>query len=160
MNQRVIDLLNQGREAELGAIMQYMTHHYELEDAMYGKLGSRLRKIAIVEMKHAEMLAERILFLGGIPSTKPALDPQSGIRKGQSIPELLQTDIGLEDGAIKMYNDAAKACADEGDHVSKHLFEDLAEQEERHLDEFQNTADFVEKLGAAYLATLTGGSGD
>jgi bacterioferritin len=69
MNQKVIDLLNTAREQELTAITQYMTHHYELEDAMYEKLGDRLKKIAIVEMKHAEMLAERILFLGGVPST-------------------------------------------------------------------------------------------
>ena len=70
MNQKVIDILNQAREQELTAIMQYMTHHHELEDQMYGKLAERLKKISIVEMKHAEQLAERILFLGGKASTK------------------------------------------------------------------------------------------
>lgn len=153
MNQKVIDVLNQAREQELTAIAQYMTHHYELEDAMYGKLADRLKAIAIVEMRHAEEFAERILYLGGTPSTKLW---DTNIKKKQGIPELLENDRGLEAGAIKAYNDYAKICADEGDHVSKQLFEKIAAQEEGHWDEFDNTLDKVNNLGGAYLATLTG----
>lgn len=150
MNVKVIGLLNEARKRELHAIAQYMVQHYELEDAGYGKLGDRLKKIAIVEMKHAEELAERILFLGGSPVTKPEGD----IKKGLSIPDILKNDISLESDAVKMYNDSARACAEENDHVSKDLFEKLLADEEEHVDEFQKTLDHVEKLGDSYLATL------
>ncbi len=143
MSKKVIELLNQARARELGAISQYMTQHYELEDKDYGKLASKLKETAITEMKHAEKLAERILFLNGKPTTKP-----SG--------EALKTDIGLEDDAIKLYNEAAVICAAEKDHVSKGLFEDLLKDEDDHINMFQNIRDLVGTLGAPYLASLTG----
>lgn len=151
MNQKIIDALNKARESELVAIMQYMAQHYELEDQGYGKFADKMKETAIKEMKHAEALAERILFLGGVPSYKPALD----VVKGQDIAGMLQTDIKLEEEAIKMYNDSAKMCGEENDHTSKKLFEELLEDEEEHIDEFQQMLDHVEKLGAAYIATLT-----
>ena len=76
MKEKVITLLNKARSAELGSIAQYMIHHYELEDQDFGKLAAGVKEVAIVEMKHAEKLAERILFLGGVPTSKPDLDPQ------------------------------------------------------------------------------------
>jgi len=150
MNQKVIDLLNAARAGELTAINQYIGQHYELEEAMYNKLGDRMKEIAIAEMKHAEKFAERILFLGGVPTSKP--DAQT-IRK-QAIPEMIQTNISLETGAIDMYNDFARQCAEQGDHVSELIFQQIAGEEETHLDEFQNTADHLRNLGASYLATL------
>src|SRR5512133_1344418 len=110
MNQKVIDILNEAREQELTAVMQYMTHHHELEDQMYGKLAERLKKIAIVEMRHAETLAQRILFLGGQPSTKLW---DANIQKGQDVATLLANDIGLETTAVQRYNEYARRCADE-----------------------------------------------
>ena len=151
MNPRVIDTLNAARMRELGAVSQYMEQHYELEDQMYEKLADRLKDIGIQEMKHAEKFAERILFLGGVPASKPDVVAL----KGQTIAEMLDTDIGLEEAAIKMYNDAARVCREEGDNASAELFEEILQQEEGHLDEFQNKAAFVRDLGAAYLATLT-----
>lgn len=151
MNQKVIDALNAARQRELTAIIQYMAEHYELEDQGYGKFGDEMKKTAIAEMKHAEKLAERILFLGGVPSYKLA----SEAVKGQDIPGMLQTNIKLEEDAVRMYNDSAKLCAGEGDHISKKLFEELLGEEEEHVDEFQQMLDHVEKLGAAYIATLT-----
>ena len=68
MSQKVIDLLNQARARELTAITQYMAQHYELEDSDFGKLAGKLKEIGIQEMKHAEQLAERILFLNGEPT--------------------------------------------------------------------------------------------
>jgi len=150
--EKVIDLLNQARASELTAIIQYMAHHYELEDADFGGLAKVLKKTAIEEMKHAEALAERILFLGGAPTTKP--DAQT--KKGQAIAEMLATDVALEEGAVKMYNASAAACGEALDHVSKALFERLLADEETHLDVFQNIRDHVRDLGDAYLATLTG----
>lgn len=152
MSKKVIDLLNGARSRELTAISQYMAQHYELEDQDFGKLGSKLKEIAIQEMKHAEKLAERILFLGGEPTSKP-----DGLaKKGQKIQDMLAVDIGLETQAIKMYNDASVICAAEKDQISKEVFEDLLKDEEEHLNYFENEKNHVEKLGAAYLATLVG----
>ncbi len=152
MSQKVIDLLNKGRARELTAISQYMSQHYELEDTDFGKLASKFKEIAITEMKHAEKLAERILFLHGEPTSKP----DALAKKGQQIPQMLTTNMALEAGAMKMYNEAAMVCAAEKDQISKELFEELLKDEEGHFNYFENTKDHVDKLGAAYLATLAG----
>ena len=152
MNKRVIELLNQARAHELGVISQYMIHHYELEDKDYGKLASTLKEIAITEMKHAEKLADRILFLNGEPISRPAGESV----KGQEIPDMLKTDIGLEANTIALYNEAAVLCTAEKDQVSKDLFEELLQQEETHLDTFENVRDLIGTLGAPYLVSLTG----
>lgn len=152
MNQKVIDLLNQARARELTAISQYMSQHYELEDGDFGKLASKIKEIAIAEMKHAEKLAERILFLNGEPTSKP----DAFAKKGQDIPQMLATDIALEQQAIQMYNEAALMCSAEKDQKSKDLFEELLGEEEQHLDFFDNVKGHVDKMGPAYLATLTG----
>jgi bacterioferritin len=123
-----------------------------LDNDDYGKLATVLKTTAIVEMKHAEALAERILFLGGVPTSKPT--PES--KKGQKITDMIATDIGLEEDAVKLYNDAALTCAAERDHVSKDIFEKLLKDEDAHLDMFQNIKDHLDKLGDVYLATLTG----
>lgn len=151
-DQKVIDALNQARAAELTAILQYMAHHYELEDSDYEKLAKILKQTAIQEMKHAEMLAERILFLEGVPIYKP----DSEVKRGQSIEEMLTNDRALESKAVEMYNASAKVCDQAGDRVSKELFEKLLADEEAHWDSFDVICDHVEKLGASYLATLTG----
>jgi len=152
MNKRVIDLLNQARAHELGVISQYMIHHYELEDKDYGKLASTLKEIAITEMKHAEKLSDRILFLNGEPISRPAGESV----KGQEIPDMLKTDIALEANTIALYNEAAVLCTAEKDQVSKDLFEELLRQEEGHLDTFENIRDLIGTLGAPYLVSLTG----
>jgi len=77
MSQKVIDLLNKARSREIAAITQYMAQHYELEDSDFGKLASKFKEIAIAEMKHAEKLAERILFLKGEPTSN-----RTACRKG------------------------------------------------------------------------------
>ena len=151
MNEKVIGLLNDARRRELLAIMQYMQFHYELEDAGYGKLGDEFKAVAITEMKHAERLAERILFLDGVPTSKP----EAEVQKGLSIQDQLKVGQHLELETIKMYNDDASVCAGEGDHVSKSIFEKLLADEEEHLDDFQTRTDLIEKLGNAYIVTLT-----
>jgi bacterioferritin len=150
-NAKVIKVLNEARGRELTAILQYLSQHYELEDRDFGKLGEAIKKIGIVEMKHAEMLAERILFLGGVPMSQP----DGKAKKGEDIPALLATDMKLESDAVEMYNRSAQICFEEKDMVSKELFDKLAADEEEHFDYFDNTKDHVDKLGAAYIATLT-----
>jgi len=152
MSKRVIELLNQARAHELGVVSQYMIHHYELEDKDYGKLASTLKEIAITEMKHAEKLSDRILFLNGEPVSRPAGESV----KGQEIPDMLKTDIALEANTIALYNEAAVLCTAEKDQVSKDLFEELLKQEEGHLDTFENIRDLIGTLGAPYLVSLTG----
>jgi len=152
MSKKVIDLLNKARARELTAISQYMSQHYELEDSDFGKLASKFKEVAITEMKHAEKLAERILFLKGEPTSKPDELP----KKSEQIPQMLATNMALEAGAMKMYNEAAMVCAAEKDQISKELFEELLKDEEGHFNYFENTKDHVDKLGAAYLATLAG----
>ena len=152
MSKKVIDLLNAARSRELSAITQYMAQHYELEDQDFGKLAKKLKEVGIQEMKHAEALAERILFLKGEPTSKP----DALTKKGQSIAEMLKTDMALESAAIKMYNEAAVVCAQEKDQISKQLFEKLLGEEEGHFNDFESIKDHLEKMGNAYLATLAG----
>jgi bacterioferritin len=149
---KVIEVLNAGRSRELGAILQYMAQHFELANDDYGKLAKIVKTTAIVEMKHAEALAERILFLGGVPTSKPTPE----VKRGQKIADMLATNIGLEEDAVKLYNEAAVVCAENLDHVSKAIFESLLKEEDAHLDMFQNIAEHVESLGDVYLTTLLG----
>jgi bacterioferritin len=137
------------------AVAQYLAQHYELADQMYDKLAARMKKIGIQEMRHAEGFAERILFLGGKPADKPNVPA----KRGQTVEQMLQTSIELEEEAVRMYNESAQRCAEQGDHVSKQMFERLAGEEEEHVDEFQNTLQLVQNLGAPYLASLAGPGG-
>jgi len=101
-------------------------------------------------MKHAEDVAERILFPGGEASTKP---DAKIIRTQEEIAEVLKTDVAGEGDAVKLHNESAVACAAERDHVTKELFERLLGG---NRDSFQNVPDHVNKLGAAHLGMLTG----
>jgi bacterioferritin len=92
MIQTVIDLLTEARLRELEAIDQYMIHHDELENKDLGKLASQIKEIAVAKVKHAEKLAERILFLKG----EPISETDATSKKGQEIPEMLATDVALE----------------------------------------------------------------
>ncbi len=152
MIQTVIDLLNEARLSELEAIDQYIIHRDELENKGLDKLATKIKEIALVKTQHARKLAERILFLKGELISKPNTIPQ----KGQVIPEMLATDIVLERQAIKMYIEAAVICAFEEDQKSKELFEEHLSDEESHLNFFENIKNHVDKLGADYIATLTG----
>ena len=155
-SQVAIDWLNKGRARELTAIWTYMAQHYELEDAGVGKLADAVKAVGIQEMKHAEDFAERILYLGGEPTTKPDAE----IRKGMSIPEMLEADVALEEQAVEMYNAAARACEEAGDHTTAQLFIRILAEEEDHVDLFGNIGDHLAKLGHAYLAPLLRGSAD
>jgi len=151
-----IDWLNKGRARELTAVLTYMAQHYELDDADFGKLADIAKQVGIQEMKHAEDFAERILYLGGEPGTKPDGD----IKKGLSVPEMLEADIALENQAVAMYNTAAQACEDAGDHTTAQLFVRILAEEEGHVDLFSNMKAHLDAHGDAYLATLIGKAAD
>jgi bacterioferritin len=154
--QTVINVLNKARAAELAAILQYMSQHYELADSDYGQFAQQLKLIAIDEMRHAEMLAERILILGGTPTSQPEMP----VKKKMPVLEIMKLDAGLEEGAVRDYNESLQVCRDCRDSLSGKIFEQLIAEEQMHLDHFQDIIGHVEELGAAYLATQVGGAAE
>ncbi|MBN1912665.1 MAG: bacterioferritin [Pirellulales bacterium] len=152
--QAVIDVLNQARSMELLAIGQYMNQHYGLDDMDYGELAAQLKLIAVDEMRHAEMFAERIKELGGEPTTEPA----GKVETGQEVEIVFPFDAGEEDGAITAYNGFLLTCRENGDSVSVQLFDTIIDEEQTHFNYFDNVAQHIKKLGPAYLAQKAGTS--
>src|SRR5205085_1488051 len=129
-NPKVIAALQEALREELTAINQYFLHAEMCENWHYSKLGEFIKKQSIDEMKHAEELIERILFLDGTPSLTELMT----LNVGQNVREQLQNDLNLELGAVKQYNDAIRLARDEGDNASRELFERLLKDEEKHAD--------------------------
>ena len=152
--QKVIEVLNKARAMELEAIYQYMNQHYNLDDMDYGELAAKIKLIAIDEMRHAEMFAERIKELGGEPVTEHG----GKIVKGQPVDKIFSYDSVLEDDTIDTYNQFLLVCRDNGDSVSVKIFEDIIEEEQIHFNYFDNVKDHIEKLGETYLAKIAGTS--
>jgi len=150
--EKVIDALNRARSMELQAIHQYMNQHYNLDDMDYGDLAGRVKLIAIDEMRHAEMFAERIKELGGEPTTESA----GKVKKGQKVEGMFPFDSKLEDDTINVYNDFLLVCRENGDSTSMKLFEAIIDEEQIHFNYFDNVSDHITKLGAAYLAQKAG----
>ena len=98
--EKVITVLNRARAMELQAIIQYMNQHYGLDDMDYGDMAAKIKLIALDEMRHAEMFAERVKELGGEPVAAPA----EKVERGQPVEAIFPYDIDLEDGAVTAYN--------------------------------------------------------
>jgi len=150
--QKVIEVLNKARAMELQAIYQYMNQHYNLDDMDYGELAAKMKLIAIDEMRHAEMFAERIKEIGGEPVT----GHEGKIEKGQKVEAIYPFDAGLEDDTIDVYNQFLLICRDNGDSVSMKMFETIIDEEQIHYNYFDNVNAHIEKLGATYLAKIAG----
>jgi bacterioferritin len=153
---KVIEALNKARSMELQAIHQYMNQHYNLDDMDYGDLAAKVKLIAIDEMRHAEMFAERIKELGGEPTTEPA----GKVVKGQKIETVFPFDAGLEDETMDVYNQFLLICRENGDSTSMKLFEIIVDEEQVHYNYFDNVSEHLKKLGAAYLAQIAGTPAD
>lgn len=151
---KVIDVLNQARGMELTAIGQYMNHHYNLDNMDYGDMAAKVKLIAIDEMRHAEMFAERIEELGGQPTTEPAGKPQ----RGGEVQGFFSADEKLEVHAIDAYNLFLLACRESGDSTSAKLFEEVIDEEQIHFNYFASTREHIERLGETYLAQIAGTS--
>jgi len=148
-NEEVIALLNQALKEELTAISQYFIHAEMCENWGYKKLGDYIKKQSIDEMKHAEALIERILFLDGAPKMTKALS----LSVGDGVKAQITNDLGLEIGAVAMYNAAAKKAADVGDNASRELFIKLLKDEEAHVDWLEAQLHQMKELGYEnYLA--------
>lgn len=154
--EEVIAVLNTARAMELGSIHQYMIHHYTLDDMDYGGLASAVKKISIDEMRHAEMFAERIKELGGVPLSKPHM----AIQNEHTFSDIFPYDRHLETETLEKYNEFIKVCVENGDNVSKSLFERILNEEQEHWNYFDDTSTHIDTLGKEFLAKMTGGSAD
>jgi len=151
-NEKVISILNKFLADELGAISQYMVHSEMAANWEYGKLHEAIEKRAIDEMKHAEHLIARILFLEGTPMvSKP-----SPINVGGSVEQQFNNDLSGEAQAIKDYNDGIRLCMEVGDHGTRELIDANLKDEERHLDWLEAQLDQIGQMGLQnYLASQT-----
>ena len=131
-SKELIDLLNQAIARELQVAIQYMWQHVRGSGYQSIPITDEFKKIAIVEMKHAEAIAERVDYLGGVPTTEPA-----PITVGESLKEMLQLDIKAEEEAIELYTRIIEKAMEERDYVTKRLFEQILADEEEHHDTFQ-----------------------
>ena len=152
----VVEVLNQARKMELHAVVQYMNQHYGLDDMDYGELAGNIKLIAIDEMKHAEDFAERIKELDGEPTTDRARE----VEPDQEVERIFVFDSGLEDDTIDKYNQFATVCRENGDSITAQLFERIIDEEQVHLNYFDDIGDHIEKLGAAFLARKAGTPSD
>ncbi|NSW52327.1 MAG: manganese catalase family protein [Anaerolineae bacterium] len=148
MHEKSIVLLNNAVRDELAAVHQYMYFHFHLDDQGYDLLSSLFRRIAIEEMTHVELLAERILFLKG----EVIMEVGEPVKPIHDVAGMLQMACQLEESTILDYNRWANECSANADSVSKKIFEDLVAQEEIHYDQFDNEWDKVKQFGERYLA--------
>ncbi|MBI4873433.1 MAG: bacterioferritin [Acidobacteria bacterium] len=142
-NQKVIDELNQALKAELTAICQYMIHAEMCANWGYNKLGAFIKKQAIDEMRHAEGLIERILFLDGTPHLDVLPAPQIGA----TVKAQIENDLAAELGAVRMYNQSARLSAEAGDNGTYALFEKMVTDEEQHADFLEAQLGMIAEIG-------------
>lgn len=127
----LLDLLNKAIARELGVSIQYMWQHVMAMGMQSPEIKDIFKEIAIVEMKHAEKIAERLFYLGGVPTTKP-----TPIKVGGSLREMVEDDLRLEDEAIEMYRKIIEVAAREEDSTTRLLFEEILSAEEEHKHTF------------------------
>jgi len=150
-NEKVLETLNALLREEMTAISQYMVHAEMYEDWGYSKLGEAEEHSSIEEMKHAEKLIARILFLEG----RPIVSDLDVIRIGKTVDEMLKNDLALETDAVKMYNDAIKLVIAEKDNGTKELLDAILADEEGHVDFFEAQLGQIEQMTLPfYLSTI------
>jgi bacterioferritin len=148
-NPKVIAALNEALHEELVAISQYFLHAEMCENWHYKKLGDFIKKQSIDEMKHAEKLIERILFLDGVPNMSEALQ----LKVGNSVKEQMASDLRLETSAVAMYNRHVETARVAGDNASRELFEVILKDEEQHVDWLEAQMHQIREMGyEQYLA--------
>ncbi len=130
-SEKLLELLNSSIARELQVSIQYMWQHVQWSGVKGFAVQEELKSIAIAEMKHAEAIAERLFYFGGIPTTKP-----TPIFVGQNLKEMIEQDVKDEEGAIKLYKQVIEVAKSEGDETTYDLFRQILADEEGHHDTF------------------------
>lgn len=146
---KVIEHLNRALREELTAINQYFVHAEMCENWGYDRLASYIKKQSIGEMKHAEALMERILFLDGTPSMEPL-----ALSIGGNVKNMIAADLKLEVQAVAMYNESVKVATEEKDNGSRDLFVTLLKDEEEHVDWLEAQMHQITELGYERYLTM------
>ena len=142
-DEKVIEFLNVALKNELTAINQYWLHYRMLDNWGVARLAHFEREESIDEMKHADKLADRVLFLGGLPNFQLL----GRLRVGETVEEILKADLAIEEEAIPLLRDAIAHSESVRDYVSRDLFSDILESEEHHVDELEKQFEMIERMG-------------
>jgi bacterioferritin len=146
---KIIEILNEVLTAELTAINQYFVHGEMCENWGYERLHKIIRKHSIGEMKHAEELIERVLFLDGIPNVQRL----GKVTIGENVEEVFKSDYALEIEALPRLNEGIELCRARGDNNSRHLLEAILAEEEEHVDWLEAQISLIAQVGIQnYLA--------
>ncbi|MBI3663957.1 MAG: bacterioferritin [Acidobacteria bacterium] len=149
----VVAALSDMLREELAAINQYMLHAEMQENWGYPKLSKLTKMQSVGEMKHAEQLMERILFLEGMPK----MDEMDKLRIGKDIKQQLENDLALEKGAVVSYNKAVETCRKAGDNATADFLTVILKDEEEHVDQLETQLELIAQLGLQnYLAQQMG----
>jgi len=144
-NSKIIATLNELLSDELTAINQYMVHSEMCDNWGYARLHKAVEKRAIDEMKHAEKLIGRILFLEG----RPVVSKLKAIRIGPEVVSQVKNDWKAEEGAVKAYNAGIRLCVELGDNGTRELLESILKDEEAHIDWLEAQLDQIDQMGTA-----------
>lgn len=151
-NEKLVKTLNALLAEELTAINQYMVHSEMCEAWGYGRLHERAEKRAIQEMRHAESLIGRILFLEGTPTVSTL----NAIHIGADVPKQVQSDLDAEIHAVQLYNEAIKLADEVGDAATRDLLLQILKDEDAHVDSLEEQNDQIAQMGLPmYLSTQT-----
>jgi bacterioferritin len=151
-SKKVIDALNLALTEEMTAINQYIVHAEMAANWGYEKLHVYSEGLAVQEMKHAEKLVGRILFLEGTP----IINKYNAITIGTDVPSYLKNDLATETDAVKMYNEITQICVAEKDQGTKEIVDDILREEEGHVNGLEERLDQIEQMGLGnFLSTVT-----
>ena len=142
-DEKVIEFLNAALKNELTAINQYWLHYRLLDHWGIARLADYEKHESIDEMKHADMLSERVLFLDGLPNFQML----GRLRIGETVEEVLRSDLALEGDGIPLLRDAIAHCETVRDYVSRDLFRRILDNEESHVDFLERQFDMIERMG-------------
>lgn len=142
-DEKVIEYLNTALKNELTAINQYWLHYRLLDHWGIARLAEYERHESIDEMKHADMLSARVLFLDGLPNFQHL----GRLRIGETVEEVLRADLAVENEAIPLLRDAIAHCEIVRDYISRDLFKRILDNEEEHVDFLERQFDMIERMG-------------